>query len=65
MASNQVFLVIPGVSLMINISLLRKVTNDTNKKKNPFTSPFTGHNGIAFCNYNWGTAVLVCLIIST
>lgn len=33
MASNQVFLVIPGVSLMINISLLRKVTNDTNKKK--------------------------------
>lgn len=30
MASTQVFLVIPGVLLMINISLLRIVTNYTN-----------------------------------
>ena len=32
MASNQVFLVIPGVLLMINISLLRIVTNYTKPK---------------------------------
>lgn len=32
MASNQMFLVIPGVLLMINISLLRITNNYTNPK---------------------------------